>query len=114
MSVIDIWCITCAAVRPHAANEDLMACTGCGQIRHGLGEGLAVAALTVAEMPPVDDMRDCRWCNEKKPADHDCPAGAVGCTAGRGDGTTCGECGPCLDAQRSDPRYGSLNDLDIP
>jgi hypothetical protein len=63
----------------------------------------------------VQDMRDCRWCNETKPADHDCPAGAVGCTAGRDDGTTCGECRPCLDAQRADLiRYGSPNDLDRP
>lgn len=82
MSVIDIWCITCAAVRPHAANEDLMACTGCGQIRHGLGEGLAVAALTVAELPPVDDMRFCDYCRETFPADHNCPAGAGGSPPG--------------------------------
>ena len=114
MSVINVWCVACHAVRRHVATDDMVACTGCGNIRRDLGEGLAVAALTVAELPPVDDMRDCAWCNEKKPVGHDCPAGAVGCTAGREDGTTCGECGPCLTAQRSDPRYGSQPDIDIP
>lgn len=71
MSVIDVFCPRCAAVRPHAANEALMACTGCGQIRRGLGEGLAVAALTVAELP-VEDMRFCIHCNETKPVGHAC------------------------------------------
>ena len=72
----------------------------------------------------VQDMRDCAWCNAKKPVGHDCPAGAVGCTAGRDDGTTCGECEACTRAQtqslaardaefRLDP-YGSPSDIDTP
>lgn len=124
MSVVPIWCAVCTAVRPHVANDERVSCIGCGNIRRDLGEGLAVAALTVAELAPVDDMRFCAWCNERKPVGHDCPAGAVGCTAGRDDGTTCGECGPCTRAQtqdlaardaefRLDP-YGSPSDIDHP
>jgi hypothetical protein len=72
-------------------------------------------AVRMQIAPPVVAMADCAWCNAKKPVGHDCPAGAVGCTAGRADGTTCGECGSCLDAQRADLiRYGTPNDLDIP
>jgi hypothetical protein len=124
VSVIDIWCVTCAAVRPHVVSEDLMACAGCSKICHGLGEGLAIAAFTVAELPPVDDMRPCAWCRETLPVDHDCPAGAVGCENNPPDGPTCGRCEPCCRAQaqslaardaefRRDP-YGSPSDIDIP
>ena len=63
----------------------------------------------------VQDMRFCPYCNETKAVGHDCPAGAVGCTTNPPDGPTCGECVPCLNAQRADLiRYGSPNDLDHP
>lgn len=69
----------------------------------------------------VQDMRDCRWCNETKPVGHDCPAGAVGCTTNPSDGPTCGARQACYRAQAQslaaeftrDP-YGSPSDIDIP
>lgn len=121
MSVIDIWCPSCRAVRPHAANDELVACTGCGAVRADLGEGLAVAALTVSELPPVVDMRFCRWCRESKPVGHDCPAGAVGCTLNPPDGPACGHCSGCLGTQaedlssrRAEFEHGSPSDIDNP
>jgi hypothetical protein len=62
----------------------------------------------------VEDMRDCGWCKEKLPADHDCPAGAVGCTTRQPDETPCGCCLRCLAAMATDPRYGSHSDIDTP
>lgn len=81
-------------------------------------------AVRMQIAPPVQDMRFCPYCRETKSVGHDCPAGAVGCTAGREDGTTCGVCPPCLAAQRQglaardaefkrDP-YGSPSDIDHP
>ncbi|MEU8151702.1 hypothetical protein [Nonomuraea sp. NPDC048901] len=72
--------------------------------------------------PPVQGMRDCRWCNAMKPVGHDCPASAVGCTAGREDGSTCGACTACTTAQRQwlatrqadAEMYSSPSDLDSP
>jgi hypothetical protein len=120
MSVINIWCGACQGIRTHAIDATQAACTGCGNVRHDLGEGLALAALTVAEMP-VKDMRFCPWCRETKATDHDCPASAVGCTAGREDGSTCGECQPCttaqsqwLDVRRAEFEHGSPSDLHHP
>lgn len=116
MSVIDVWCPSCHAVRPHAANDELVACTGCGAVRTDLGEGLAVAALTVAELPPVVDVADCRWCNGMRPVGHDCPAGAVGCTSRAPDETPCGACLACIaamtaDLGRAEFEHGSPSDL---
>lgn len=73
MSVIEVWCPVCVGIRPHVADDSLTYCTGC-QSRTDLGEGLAVAALTVAELP-VDDMRFCDYCRDTLPADHGCPYG---------------------------------------
>ncbi|HEY9370985.1 hypothetical protein [Streptomyces sp.] len=120
MSVIDVWCPSCGAVRPHAANDELVACTGCGAVRTDLGEGLAVAALTVAELPPVADMRPCPWCRETKAVGHDCPAGAVGCSEREPDNSPCGACQACISAmtadlgRRAEFEYGSPSDLYTP
>jgi dissimilatory sulfite reductase (desulfoviridin) alpha/beta subunit len=72
----------------------------------------------------VEDMQYCPWCHERKPVDHHCPAGAVGCTTNPPDGLTCGECGPCIAAMTADLRrrehayaddpYGSPSDLKNP
>jgi hypothetical protein len=69
-------------------------------------------------------MADCRWCNEKKPVGHDCPAGAVGCENNPPDGPTCGRCQPCYRAQAADlaarddehkrDPYGSPSDISFP
>lgn len=73
-------------------------------------------------LPPVEDIRRCDWCRAWLPADHVCPAGAVGCSECPPDQSPCGTCGSCLDAMTADLRrrehpftddpYGSPTDLD--
>lgn len=85
-----VWCPTCRESTPHVSNGAEITCTGCWVVRP---DDVTILASH------VQDMRFCAWCNEKKPVGHDCPPGAVGCTAGREDETTCGECEPCKRAQ---------------
>jgi hypothetical protein len=114
VSVIEVFCPSCREVHPHAADETRLACTGCGAVR-AADEGLLVAALAVASMPPVQDMRDCPWCRETREVGHDCPAGAVGCTTRQPDETPCGCCLRCLSAMAEDfARHGSPSDIDTP
>ncbi|MER7361839.1 ASCH domain-containing protein [Nonomuraea wenchangensis] len=75
-------------------------------------------AVRMQIAPPVVDMRDCRWCNAKMPADHVCPAGAVGCTDAAPDDIPCGRCDHCLAAQEADlacradlVEHGTPNDV---
>jgi dissimilatory sulfite reductase (desulfoviridin) alpha/beta subunit len=73
---------------------------------------------------PVDEIRYCDWCDAWLPADHDCPASAVGCTTRQPDETPCGGCGSCIAAMTADLRrrehpftegpYGSPSDIDTP
>ncbi|MFI6594908.1 hypothetical protein ACIBHX_01600 [Nonomuraea sp. NPDC050536] len=72
-------------------------------------------------MNGVQDMRFCPWCFERKPAGHDCPAGAVGCTTREPDDLPCGICRGCQQTQlddyarrRAEFEHGSPTDLDHP
>lgn len=113
MSVIQAWCDRCKQVQPHASGDTTLVCGRCGLLRQ-VDETLLVAALAVASMPPVQDMRFCPWCSETREVGHDCPAGAVGCIKRQPDETPCGCCLRCLAAMATDPRYGSPSDLDTP
>lgn len=113
MSVYEVFCDPCGAVLPHDADRGEIACKRCGLVREVDVRQLA-AVMAYAELLPVEDMRDCVWCNAKKPVGHDCPAGAVGCTTRQPDETPCGCCLRCLAAMADDPRYGSPADLDTP
>lgn len=69
----------------------------------------------------VEDMSSfCPWCNERKPAEHTCPAGSVGCTERDPGETPCGGCGSCIAAmtadlaRRAEYEHGSPSDIDIP
>jgi hypothetical protein len=108
------FCEGCGAVLPHEAGDGEIACTGCGLSREVDVRQLA-AVMAYAELLPVQEMRFCDWCNERKPVGHDCPAGAVGCTTRQPDETPCGCCLRCLAAMAEDvARYGSPSDLDTP
>jgi hypothetical protein len=114
VSVIEVFCPSCLQVHPHAADETRLACTGCGVVR-AADEGLLVAALAVASMSPVQDVQYCPWRRSTLPADHDCSAGAVGCTPRQPDETPCGCCLRCLAAIAEDfARHGSPSDIDTP
>lgn len=120
MSVYDVFCDPCGAVRPHAAGDGLIVCTGCGLVREVDVRQLA-AVMAYAELLPVQDTRYCDWCRQTREVGHDCPAGAVGCTTNPPDGPTCGTCGACVAAMTADLRrrehpfaddpYGSPSDL---
>lgn len=119
MSVIEVFCRACNAVHPHAADDGVIVCTGCGLVLRVDADVLAFV-LTAAEQP-VLDMRFCPYCRETKPVGHDCPAGVVGCENNPPDGPTCGACQPCYRAQAQHlavqddyRRYGSQPDIDIP
>ncbi|SET52179.1 hypothetical protein SAMN05421811_103298 [Nonomuraea wenchangensis] len=63
-------------------------------------------------------MRFCPWCRSTLPADHVCPAGAVGCTNRPPDDTPCGGCPACIAAMTADLarradliEHGTPNDL---
>ncbi|MGA4989960.1 hypothetical protein [Nonomuraea bangladeshensis] len=67
----------------------------------------------------VIDMRFCPWCRSTLPADHVCPAGAVGCTSRPPDDTPCGCCLACIAAMtahlsRAEYEHGSPSDLNHP
>ncbi|MFI7448161.1 hypothetical protein ACIBQX_11740 [Nonomuraea sp. NPDC049714] len=66
-------------------------------------------------MSVVEDMRYCDWCDAWLPVDHDCSAGAVGCTKRQPDETPCGACLACIAAMTADlARYGSPSDIETP
>ena len=114
MSVYEVFCDSCGAVLPHTTGHNQIVCTVCRAVREVDVRQLD-AVMAYAELLPVEDMRDCAWCDGKRPVGHDCPAGAVGCTTRQPDETPCGCCLRCLAVMAEDfARYGSPSDLDTP
>lgn len=108
---VTLWCQTCQRRRPHRPSGSSAVCQECGTRRPVEGDLLPAEPHET----PVVDMRFCRWCNRTMPADHTCPAGAVGCAVNHPDDPPCGACDGCVAAQVADlTRYGSPIDLDHP
>ena len=108
---VTLYCQTCDRRRPHRCSGSSATCGTCGTVRPVEGDLLPAEPHET----PVVDMRFCRWCNRTMPADHVCPAGAVGCATRHPDEDPCGGCPGCLAAQHAmEARYGSPSDLDHP
>jgi DNA-directed RNA polymerase subunit RPC12/RpoP len=108
---VHVWCQTCTATTAHLLATATITCPHCRTARV-VDEPVALVAEAISEPAPVQDMRDCGWCKERLPADHVCPAGAVGCTTRQPDETPCGACLGCIAAMTADlVRYGSPSDL---
>lgn len=110
MTGLPIWCPPCGTTTQHDAGGDLVRCRVCGHTRPN------DVPLLISQ---VQDMSGfCPWCNERKPADHTCPAGAVGCSEREPGDYPCGVCPRCqqtqLDdyARRDHIEHGSPSDLD--
>ncbi|MFD1546924.1 hypothetical protein [Nonomuraea guangzhouensis] len=64
-----VWCPTCLKPTRHASNGTELVCEECSLARPD------DVPLLVSQ---VQDMRFCDYCRTTLPADHNCPAGAVG------------------------------------
>ena len=105
MSVYEVFCDPCGAVLPHTTGHNQIVCTVCRAVREVDVRQLD-AVMAYAELLPVEDMRDCGWCDGKRPVGHDCSASAVDCALNPPDGPSCGRCSGCLATQAKDLHGG--------